>query len=390
MSERHSANINPGMLIWARETSGLSVADIAEKVGVKPERYAEWESGETTPTMNQLRDIGRVYKRPSALFYSSSAPREMTLVADYRLLPEHVTNGSPRLSFEIRRAHERRETALDLSLLSSDPIASFQLDGSTSDDPNILAERIRDTLKVSTESQRRWEGDEYLALREWISAVERLGILVFQASGIDIQMMRGFSLAERPLPVIVLNGSDSVRGRIFTLMHELIHVVLGDGGLCNLREGRGINPIEVFCNRVAGSVLVPASVLLCQPVVQQHGTDPQWHDVEVRNLSNRFVVSKEVILRRLLILGRTSREFYSTMREEYSKYASPRKDSDGGPQRHILILRDNGVAYTSMVIGAYRDDHITESLLSRYLGGINLKHIEPLEEALLRRGGADA
>ena len=370
--ERHSAHINPYMLVWARETSGLSVADVSKKVGVKPEKLAQWESGETTPTMNQLREIGRVYRRPSALFYSSAPPRAIPPVADYRLLPDHVTRESPRIFFEIRRAHERREIALDLSALSTTPVADFDVDGTLSEDPSALANRIRDSLGVSIDVQASWGGNEYLALRTWVSAVERLGVLVFQASGIDVEVMRGFSFAKRPLPVIVLNGSDSVRGRIFTLMHELTHVVLGDGGLCNLREGYGINSIEVLCNRVAGSILVPADALLHHPVVKQHNDVPEWQDADIKYLSNRFVVSREVVLRRLLILGRTSQEFYSAMREEYSKYTVTRKEADGGPKRHILILRDNGMAYTDMVIGAYRSDHITESLLSRYLGGINL------------------
>ena len=72
--------------------------------------------------------------------------------------------------------------------------------------------------------------------------------------------MRGFCIAQKPLPVIVVNPKDSPYGRIFTIMHELVHIGLGKSVIQNteLREDRPPdNPIEVFCNEVAAEVLVP-------------------------------------------------------------------------------------------------------------------------------------
>jgi Zn-dependent peptidase ImmA (M78 family) len=40
---------------------------------------------------------------------------------------------------------------------------------------------------------------------------------------IALEEMRGFTLAERRLPVIVLNAEDAPRERICTLMRELTH-----------------------------------------------------------------------------------------------------------------------------------------------------------------------
>ncbi|HEX9606675.1 MAG TPA: helix-turn-helix transcriptional regulator, partial [Gemmatimonadaceae bacterium] len=49
------AAINPDLLVWARETAGLSPDDAAKKIGVKPARLAEWEEGRLRPTVTQLR-----------------------------------------------------------------------------------------------------------------------------------------------------------------------------------------------------------------------------------------------------------------------------------------------------------------------------------------------
>ena len=63
--------------------------------------------------------------------------------------------------------------------------------------------------------------------------------------------MRGFSIAARLLPAIVLNIKDSPYARVFTLIHELAHVILQEEGVCELYEDLGC--VEVFCNAVAAS-----------------------------------------------------------------------------------------------------------------------------------------
>jgi Zn-dependent peptidase ImmA (M78 family) len=57
-------------------------------------------------------------------------------------------------------------------------------------------------------------------------------VLVFQATRVDVKEMRGFSLVDVRLPVILLNGGDAHAGRTFSLLHELCHLIARDGGLC--------------------------------------------------------------------------------------------------------------------------------------------------------------
>lgn len=45
-----------------------------------------------------------------------------------------------------------------------------------------------------------------------------------------------FSISEVWLPAVILNISDPVRPRIFTMLHEAVHFALRDGGLCDLDE----------------------------------------------------------------------------------------------------------------------------------------------------------
>ena len=108
--------------------------------------------------------------------------------------------------------------------------------------------------------------------------------------------MRGFSIAEWPFPVIAVNGSDFYRPRLFTLLHELAHLGLRDGGLCDLHEStsrfRDANDeIERFCNQVAAAVLMPEAELLADPNFAGANQNYRWSLEELEALSHPFGAS---------------------------------------------------------------------------------------------------
>jgi Zn-dependent peptidase ImmA (M78 family) len=220
-------------------------------------------------------------------------------------------------------------------------------------------------------------------LREWTAAAERAGVLVFQFSGVEVEEARGFSLSERPLPVIALNGKDSPRGRIFTLFHELAHITLDLSGLCDLHESAAEGWVEPFCNAVAGEALVPVPAIRSQPEVAGHATGPEWSDEDLRVLANRFMVSRETLLRRLLTLNLTTEAFYARKRAEFVEdYRRLRQESGGFLRYFIRVLRDNGQAYTSLLFDAYDQQAITARDLSHYLGDVKLKHVDTIRGAM--------
>ena len=142
-----------------------------------------------------------------------------------------------------------------------------------------------------------------------------IGVLVFQSAGIAPKEMLGFSLSIHPLPVIGVNRKLAPNGRTFTLLHECVHVFMRESSLCDIEEGFTRAPreqaIEIFCNAVAAATLVPQDALLSEELVRNHGSEARdWSDEELSSLGRTFGVSNEVVLRRLLTFGRTSRQFY--------------------------------------------------------------------------------
>jgi len=381
------ANITPHVLVWARETAGYNLEDAARKIGIRPEKLQAWEAGEDKPTMRQLRKLANVYKRPTALFYLATSPEKPPTIRDFRLLPDTEFKYTPGLLYEIRRAFLRRDVALELTQQLGEIPPNFPLQADMSEPPENLASRIREALGITMTTQFSWR-DHYTALRSWIAAVESLGVLVFQVRNVELEHMRGFSISERPFPVIGINAKDSPRGRIFTLFHELTHIVLQSGGVCNLHETEA-ESFETYCNRVAGAILVPKDILLEEETVIEHGDNPVWEDWQLRLLANRYMVSREVILRRLLTFGKTTRTFYNQKRVEYEEIYQRERAEGGGPIPYYrLILRDNGPAFTTLVLSAYYNQAISLRDLSNFLGGIKLDHVGRIEQALAGSEGS--
>lgn len=376
---------NPALLIWARESASLTQEAVAKKVGVKVERIRAWEAGQERPSVAQLRNFAAATKRPLAVFYLAEAPRTFDALHDFRAgtsagVPPAT---SPDLTFEIRKAYDRREWALELmsDLLLTPTTFNVRLD--LDEDVEVAAGKIRAALGIRTETQSQWRVD-YEAFRAWRALLERAGILTFQATDLELEEARGFSISLKPLPAVVVNIKDAYRGRIFTLLHEATHLALNDGGICDLEDNQRRNAsarIEAYCNRVAGAVLFPRNDLLATSEVRNHrSVDMTWSDADIESLSRKFGGSREALLVRLLALSRTNEKFYYKKRDEYrlayAKWREQRKEGFALP--HVVSLSSAGPLFTTLVIENFNREHITASDVSDYLQ-VRVKHLPEIQ-----------
>ncbi|PKB63447.1 MAG: hypothetical protein BZY80_07180 [SAR202 cluster bacterium Io17-Chloro-G2] len=383
MAKSANALIKPDLLEWTRKDAGFGVEEAARKIGTTPERLAGWEQGDSKPTVNQLRKLAAAYKRPLALFYLPVPPEDTPAIRDFRRLPGTIFGSdSPQLRFEKRRAQFRRDTALELfPLIEHDP-PEFPIMASLSDDPELIGVQIRDTLGITYADQVR-RSRQRTSFNYWREAIEEIGVLVFQMWLVDNQEARGFSYSGSQYPVIALNSKDSLAGRTFTLLHELAHLTLREGGLCDLLEERQ-NPslegqTEIFCNAVAGATLVPRDYLLLESSVSSNAGS-KWADDEIFDLAAKFGVSRETLLRRLLICGKTTADFYAIKRSEYLAEPAPSQRFPV-PYRYRVINR-SGRSFTKLILENYLRDNITGSDVAEYLE-VQLKHLPDIEREVM-------
>lgn len=377
--------VNPALMEWSRKASALDIEAAAQKIGVRPEKIIAWEEGTAAPTMSQLRKLADVYHRAVSFFFLNERPPAAKAPTDFRRFELRGTGRStPELANAIREVQAKREAALNIYAEMENAPPPFDLVIRSRTDPEQAGADLLRQLGVTLPERLHW--DDYKALRAWKRAAESRGVLVMQVSRISLQEMRGCSLALFPLPVVLLNSSDSALGRVFTLLHELTHLARNESALCDIEEsGRQgeLERTEAFCNHAAGAILAPRDALLGERLVQTANRRTEWGDAELRQLRNRYRASREVVLRRLLMLGKTSLEFYRRKRAEFQREYQRLQDEKtaGFVPFPLRVVLGNGRFLTGLVLDAYDSRLITGSELSRILG-TKLDHLGAISAEL--------
>ena len=388
MAKSVKALITPEVLKWAREEYiELEIDYAAKKLKIEPERLEAWENGTEQPTFAQLKNIAKLYKTHISIFYLSEPPTDFQPLTDYRVLPEQLATDEEqvyRLNANIIEVFERRETLIELYELLEEPAPEVTLNVNKREDPGQAAQQITEFLE-SNRTQLQRANDPYAALKFWKQTVEAKGILVCQTSvnthlSVALETVRGFCIAQNPVPVIVVNPKDSPYGRIFTLIHELVHIALGESVIqyTGFEEANppNLDPIEVFCNQVAAEVLVPENELL-------EIVNLETLQEDLPGTSKFFHVSPEVIMRRLLILGIISRRNYQTYRSrQLAKYRDAPGRSGGAAPYHNRFLNTSGEHFARTAFTAYYEKKITRAELASVLSNCDTKHLAKIESAI--------
>lgn len=370
-----NVNIKPEIIKWARESVRLSIPIAAKKLGVSENRLLEWESGEKSPTYTQLKNMARVYKRPVAVFYLQSPPKDFDALKEFRRKLDDAGIQIPyELAVSLDRVRAQQDVVLELHELDERPIP--QTDKII--DTNIEAEEAGTTLRkwlgLNSSNQRRWSRSEELTAR-LSELIERKGILVTQIQRVPVSVMRGCALSDHPIPAIVVNGADSHSAKAFTLLHELVHILLrisdGDRILPVTRDSwRRDDQVERYCNTVAAAALVPASDLLELVVSRSRvSSSTPWTVDQLLQVARNFGCSPEVVMLRLISLHKANWDNYQSLRDEFTRLPVKVESSTDqkSPLYYPLKARDLGKLYIGEVISAYRRSDITMSEVSDYL-----------------------
>lgn len=378
--------VEPVVITWARTSANLSEEAATRKLNVSLKTLKGWEDGTRSPTIKQLKKAAKVYKRSLIVFFLSEPPEDFEALLDYRMAPEKRHGSfSYELTTEIRRAYSQREVLLELSELAPESVpltADFPTDLRDAD-PEHVGELLRKYLGFE-ENTPKSTGAGHDSLRGWISAIEAQGILVLQLHKVATEEVGGFSISEFPYPVIAINGKDWPRRRLFTLMHELAHLALKHGGVCDLNveeNDKNKQNIEALCNKIATTTLLPMEKILETLKILRHDRQNLLKPETLRELSKPFGVSSEAFLLRLLSLRVVSQNDYQKLRprllelykeaqqNELNKKAQQnQKNKQGGPNFYRVRARDLGHGYIASVLDAQADRAISVLDAARYLG----------------------
>ncbi|SNT71024.1 XRE family transcriptional regulator [Psychrobacter sp. LV10R520-6] len=328
------ALINPDIVSWAIKRSGLSMSDISKKLSIKEEKLAEVEQGKANIAFGKAKQFAKITNIPFGFLFLNEVPREDNLaLPDLRTIDsKELSEPSHALKEIVRLNQERVEWYR--SYLSEQSVEKNAYVGSLSKASlNEMIAFLSEKLKINKPKDAK---DYY---RQLVKSIENLGVMVIQDSNLghhtkplNIEEFRGFAIADDVAPLIFINTADSLNAQLFTLIHELAHILKGESGVSD-NSVSSVDPTEQFCNAVAGEFLVSKKEF----VKQWTSISKTSLDVAFATLAKSFHVSRHVIARRALTLSYIDKQQYESyiyrIREDY---LASKKKSDSGPSYYVV------------------------------------------------------
>jgi Zn-dependent peptidase ImmA (M78 family) len=219
----------------------------------------DWCDGSSSPEIHQLESLARVTGRPLAAMFLNEPPMEPPMPTDLRTMPGNSRNLSHETILVIRRAMWLQESASALiAVLSERQDSAFPCIG-LHHSPESIAAEMRADVEASAIGNGSENADErFVLLRNWMEAK---GIFVFLMS-MPPYGPKGFVLSDRLPQVIVVNSSDGILMRTYSMAHEFGHLLLHQSGLCHPGASSAATTpeCEVWCDRFDSSLLLRGSM----------------------------------------------------------------------------------------------------------------------------------
>lgn len=373
--------ITPAIVTWARQRAGLSIDEAIAKFS----RIRDWEQGIAFPTYPQLEQLSEAFKIPIAVFFFPAPPATPPIEQTFRTLPDAELVELPRQI----KALLRKAKALQINLGEltgnrnpSRRLITRDLDFSPAVAIPSMASIVREYIGVDLQEQISWEDTED-ALKQWRQRLKDVGIFVFK-DAFKSEEYSGFCLYDEELPIIYVNNSSTKTRQIFTLFHELAHLLFHTSGIDKIADdyieemSGDAKRIEVLCNRFAAQFLLPQDALRREI----EGRAPDRALAEA--LAEKYNVSRETVFRRFLDLGIINDREYGDAVALWNGQRQNRGPSGG--DHYWTKLSYLGRDYVSLALQEYYQNRIDIDKLSEYLD-TKPKNIAALEE-YYRRGGS--
>ena len=403
--------VNPEILVWARETAGLTQQAAADKVGIRDargvpavDRLAALERGEDEPTRPVLVRMAQHYRRPLLAFYLSAPPPRADRGTDFRTLTGPRSSETDALVDALVRNVRSRQQMVRAALEAEDEAEPLPFVGvltrsgdaaPATESPDDMLDRqprsaLRRLQRPAARHLSQVLGHDLNAARyhEQPTATQAFALLRSRAedagvfvllkgdlgshhTALSAEVFRGFAVADDVAPFVVVNDNDSEPAWSFTLLHELVHLLLGQTGISGARPGTGV---EQFCNHVAAEWMLPARTL------DQIEVDRDRDIAEQRRRIGEFArprnLSHTMVAYRLLRAGRIDQQTFERLYSHFGKHWQQQRDrrrvqareSQGGPDYYVVRRQRVGQALLGFARRMLESGALSTTKAARILG----------------------
>lgn len=329
----------------------------------------KWIEGIENPTIRQLEKLSKKYKIPFGYFFLEKIPQEKKIP-----LYRKGKKWEGKISLELRELLKRLLSIQEflteyLKEIKAEPV-DFVKSHNINNDYREVAVRINQLLNLEEEwiFSLKNQNEVFNVLR---MQIERKGIFVFANSifwfntqaKLNSNEFKGFCLIDNYAPVIFINTNDFLSSQIFTIIHEFVHILLGESEI--LSNPEFLDPeaekIEVFCNKVASEFLVPEKFFKIK-----------WRKFsgDYKAIAKRFHVSPIVIAIKAKTLNLIDEEEYKNFYESYTREISELTvyQREGFGDFYALCRKFFGSNYIKIIQQAFNDGFINFRSVLTYTG----------------------
>ncbi len=392
--------VNPEIMVWARETAGLTQEEAAKKLGFRNsnrssavEKLATVERGAKEPSRPQLLKMAAQYHRPLLTFYLSKPPERGERGTDFRILPKVPSASEEALLDALIRDVRARQSMLRAVLEDEDEAEPLPFMGShqIEDGRAAVLASMQALLQLDAAAYRMQPtvAAAFDMLRE---SAEGAGVFVLlkgdlgsYRTAIDTSVFRGFSIADAVAPFVVINDQDAKAAWSFTLLHELVHLLLGQTGISGEYAGNE-NEVEHFCNDVAGNFLLPEDEL--EQLNVDAGLNIEKLSERISDFADKVKVSRTMVAYRAYQSRLISQEAYTRLntvyrqewRKEREHTRTQAREQEGGPSYYMVRRHRLGKGIIHLVRRMTTGNALSTSKAARVLG-VKPRQVQPLLDA---------
>ena len=288
-------NVNPAILNWVMQK--VQVENVNSSV---IEMITKWISGEKAPTFNQIEEVSRKIGIPFGYFFLEKPPIEKCEIVDFRTVDSiNIQNPSRNLIDTVDSMSSVQEWMVEYNKDNGASEYTFVGSLKISDGVIHAADVIRKELNLNLDwfKNLKTAKEAFNILRNSIAGI---GVIIMM-NGIvgnnthrtlSVSEFRAFTLVDPYAPLIFINSRDTDNGKLFSLLHELVHIWIGKDDFYNDTHGvsQKVSKEEQFCNAVAAEILVPSSVFFDEWSKQTGNSEAILHALEKKFICSRFTL----------------------------------------------------------------------------------------------------
>ena len=382
------ALINKETLAYICGKKGISNNFISDRTKLNADKVALWldSSDQALPTIKQAKAIANCIHVPFAGLYMNPSDiplKQIPSVKNMRTMYGTYSEDNSALNIAMIDLLLERDFLISAGTELEQDAPPFVPCIPDSTDPIVWANSIRSQFEISIEKQYKCSSSRqfYVYLR---NQIENKGVFIQCFTDVPLECARGFALYESTLPIIGVNDDDRPPAKSFTIIHELVHLMKRESSLCNdMTNTSQTLSEEIFCNAVAGELLVPERALNITLKNGQYVSPYSKEDI--LQISKHFSVSRDVIIRRMLDLNKIDQLEYETYADLFRREVEKEREEQREARKNgmtVGIPRDisretidrTSPSISRLIYYGFGEDYFSKQDVARHLG-IDQKHV---------------